>query len=59
MKDVVFDVMCNGRFVMQFHYRWCPAFQLDLDDVKRQLFEKRPSLKGKDIKLYETVNVVR
>ena len=59
MKNIVFDVMCNGRFVMQFTYRWCPAFAINLDDVLREVLVKRPTLKGKRVELFETENIVK
>ena len=59
MKTIVFDVMCEGRFVMQFKYRWCPVFKFNLADVEREIFAKRPTLKGKRLELFETENIVK
>lgn len=54
-----FDVMLNGMFVFQLVYKYCPLFKLDLEDVLRKVYERKPSLEGKRIELYETKNVVR
>lgn len=59
MKTIVFDVMCNGRFVMQHRHKWCPAFPINLEEVVNEILLKRPTLKGKHIELYETENVLR
>ena len=59
MRTIIFDVMCDGRFVMQHKYRWCPAFPLNLEAVVAEIVERRPALKGRHIELYETENVVR
>ena len=59
MRTVVFDVMCDGKFVMQYTYRWCPAFPIDLEEVVRGIVEMRPTLRGKHIELYETKNIVK
>lgn len=59
MSTVVFDIMCNGRFVMQYKYRWCPAFPINLEEVVNEILSKRPTLKGKHIELFETENVLR
>lgn len=58
MQTIVFDVMSEGRFIMQFKYRWCPAFKLNIDDVVKEILAKRPTLKGKSIELYQTNNIV-
>lgn len=59
METLIFDVMCNGRFVMQVKYKYCPAFRIDFDKIMNEVLEKRPTLKGKKIELYQTNNVVR
>lgn len=51
--------MCNGRFVMQYRYKWCPAFPINLEEVVTEIVSKRPILKGKYIELFETKNVLR
>ena len=59
-KKVLLDVMLNDRFVCQLKYDGMPFPELvdgkivpvyDADDMKRFVFEKRPSLRGKDIKI--------
>lgn len=59
MRTIVFDVMCDGRFVMQYRHRWCPAFPLDLEEVANAIIAKRPTLKGRNIELFETKNVIK
>lgn len=59
MKTIIFDVMYKGRFIMQYKYRWCPAFSIDLNEVIRGILLRRPSLKGKQLELYITKNVVK
>lgn len=44
MKDLIFDVMLNGRFVC----RYCPLFPITPEDIAKFVEEKRPSLKGKN-----------
>ena len=58
MRTIIFDVMCDGRFVMQHKHRW-PAFPINIDEAVKEVISKRPSLKGKHIELYETKNEVR
>lgn len=59
MKTIVFDVMCDGRFVMQHRHKWCPAFPINLEEVVNEILLKRPTLKGEHIELFETENVLR
>lgn len=59
MKTIVFDVMCNGRFVMQHRHKWCPAFPINLEEVVNEILLKRPTLKGEHIELFETENILR
>lgn len=58
MRTVVFDVMCNGRFVMQYKYRWCPAFRIDLKEILDGILAKKPTLKDKYIELFEAENIL-
>lgn len=59
MKTVVFDVMCNGKFIIQVKRKWCPAFPINLEEVAKEVVERRPTLKGKNIELYETKNILK
>ena len=59
MKTIVFDVMCDGRFVMQHRHQWCSLIPVDLGKVTEEVLLRRPTLKGKHIELFETKNVVR
>lgn len=47
MKILTFDVMLRGRFVCTMKYRYCPLFPLEIDELKKFIEDKLPSLKGK------------
>jgi hypothetical protein len=60
MKPLLLDVMLNGRFVCQLKYEGMTFHEMidgkvvpvyDADDMKRFVYEQRPSLRGKDIKI--------
>ena len=60
MKPILLDVMLNGRFVCQLKYKGMPFPEMidgkvvpvyDSEDMARFVFEKRPSLRGKDIRI--------
>ena len=51
MKDLIFDVMLNGRFVCTLKYKFCLLFPIELGDLKKFIESKRPSLKGKDYRI--------
>ena len=51
MKDLIFDVMLNGRFVCTLKYRFCPLFPITEEELAKFVEEKRPSLKGKNYKI--------
>lgn len=59
MKTITFDVMYDGKFIMQHTHKWCPAFPINLEEVVNEVLSKRPTLKGKYIELFETENVLR
>ena len=59
METVTFDVMRNGKFIMQYHYRWFQTFPLNFDEVIKEIISKRPTLKGEHIELFVTKNLVR
>lgn len=48
MKVLAFDVMLRDRFVCTMKYRYCPLFPLEIDELKKFIEDKHPSLKGKD-----------
>ena len=54
METILFDVMKDGKFIMQFRYTWAAIFKLDLSDVYNKLFEKRPSLRNTNLELFQT-----
>lgn len=45
MKTLFLDVMLNDRFVCTLKYKFCPLFPIELDDLKKFIESKRPSLK--------------
>lgn len=47
MKEIVFDVMLDGRFVCTLSMPYCPLFPLTGEEVKTFVESKRPTLKGK------------
>ena len=51
MKDFIFDVMLNGRFICTMKYRFCPLIPIPVEDLAKFVEEKHPSLKGKDYKI--------
>ena len=58
-KVIYFDIMLHGKFVCQIAYKYCPIFRLDINDLMREVYERRPSLKGKPIEVCETEMIVR
>lgn len=53
MKTIIFDVMCGDKFIMQYSYRWCPAFPINFEEVLKEII-KRPTLKGYSISARKT-----
>lgn len=60
MKPILLDIMEKGRFLCQLKYLakgrmeiidGKPIMAYDLRDIRRFVFEQRPSLKGKDINI--------
>ena len=51
MKELIFDVMLNGRFVCTLKYRFCPLFPTMEEELAKFVEDKRPSLKGKNYKI--------
>lgn len=51
MKTLFLDVMLNDRFVCTLKYKFCPLFPIELDDLKKFIESKRPSLNGKDYRI--------
>ena len=47
MKTFVFDIMLKGRFVCTLRYKYCPLFPIDLEDLKKFILSKRPTLRNK------------
>ena len=51
MKEFVFDVMLNGRFVCTLKYKYCALFPIDFEDLEKFILSKKPYLKGKDYRI--------
>lgn len=51
MKNFVFDIMLNGKYVCTLKYKYCALFPIDLKDLEKFILNKRPSLKGKDYRI--------
>ena len=47
MRDLIFDVMLNGRYVCTLAYPFCPLFTLTQKELEEFVEKKRPTLKGK------------
>lgn len=43
--------MLNGRFICTLKYKYCSLLPIDLEDLKKFILNKRPSLKGKDYRI--------
>ena len=52
MKTLFVDIMLHGMFQFTLRYRYCPAFKLDLKDVRSKVIERRPLLKGKPFEMF-------
>ena len=66
-KKVLLDIMFNGRFICQLRYDGMPFPEMidgkvvpvyDSKDLERFVYEKRPSLRGKDIRIEFSNNKV-
>lgn len=56
MQTLIFDVMVGGHFIMQHKFRYSPLFKIDFSQILEEILERRPSLRGKHIELYQTTN---
>lgn len=54
MRDFIFDVMLNGRFVCTLNYPFCPLFTLTQKELEEFVEKKRPTLKGKNYNIVFT-----
>ena len=59
-KQILLDIMLGGKFICQLKYDGMPFPELidgkvvpvyDSDDLEKFVYEKRPSLRGKDIRI--------
>ena len=51
MKEFVFDVMLDGRFICTLKYKYNALFPIDFEDLKKFILKKRPTLRGKDYRI--------
>lgn len=51
MKDFIFDIMLDGRFICTLKYRYNSLFPIDFEELKEFILKKRPTLKGKDYRI--------
>lgn len=47
MKELIFDVMLDGRFIHTFKYKFCPAFPLGETELSDYVISKLPTLRNK------------
>lgn len=59
-KQILLDIMLGGKFICQLKYEGMPFPEIidgkvmpvyDSEDLERFVYEKRPSLRGKDIRI--------
>ena len=59
-KQILLDIMLGGKFICQLKYDGMPFPELingkvvpvyDAEDLERFVYEQRPSLRGKDIRI--------
>ena len=59
-KQILLDVMLNGRFICQLKYDGSPFPTMvngevkpvyDSEDIRKFVYNQRPSLRGKDIRI--------
>lgn len=54
---IYIDIMCNDYFFAQITYKHCPLFILNLEEVRKEVYTKYPSLNNKkNVKLYLSNN---
>ena len=60
METVIFDVMCRDIFIMQYKYKHCSLFAIDIEEVINEVVAKRPSLRSKRkyLKAFPTKEIV-
>lgn len=48
-KDFIrIEILANGAYRGEVRYPHCPLFKLDVDDMVKFIYEKRPTLKYED-----------
>lgn len=58
MKTIYIDVMLNDRFVCQLKYEYCPAYNLNKDELREFVIQKRPTLRNKNFTIELSENKV-
>lgn len=51
MKTIFLDIMLNSRYVRTLKYKFCPLFNINMDDLRKYVVSKMPALKGKPFKI--------
>ena len=51
MEIFTFDIMLNGRFICTLKYKYNSIFPIELEELEKFVFSKRPTLKGKDFRI--------
>lgn len=66
-NKVLLDIMLGGRFICQLRYDGMPFPEMidgkivpvyDSEDIRKFVYEKRPSLRGRDIRIEFSNNKV-
>ena len=51
MKTLTFDVMLGDRYVCTLHYKYCPLFPIDTDELHEFVVNKKPTLRNKEFRI--------
>lgn len=58
MQTIYIDIMEGQRFLCQLPYRYCPLWPLDLETIGQYVYEKKPSLRNRNIHMELSANRV-
>ena len=45
MKEFIFDVMLDGRFICTLKYKYCALFPIDLEELNKFILKKKTNFK--------------
>ena len=45
MKEFIFDVMLDGRFICTLKYKYCVLFPIDLEELNKFILKKKTNFK--------------